>query len=1145
MPYLAESTDTAAAVKYVLQNSFTSQEGDRDGIRDILVIVTDGLSNNKTQTLNIAKNLSSTNIRTLAIGVGYQFDKEELIALASDDKDVYNVTSYEALSTLQQELTITACSVDGGWGAWTNWTTCTVTCGGGTQYSERFCNNPAPAYGGKACVGHPREIRSCNTNPCPQVIDCVSKPADIVFLLDSSGSIGNDSFETQRQFVSQYVNAFPIGPDNVQIGVVIYSDFPQLVFNLNNFTDNATLIENINKIPYTRGTTNTAGAIQFVLDNSFIPSAGDRDDVGNVLIVITDGQSNNKTETLFMADRLRRSNLTVFAVGVGAGADFEELKAIATNNQYVFNVTTYDALSELQYELARAACIVNQPVTYISTYLQAMVTVVDNIQYNGKKHSLQIDLTNTGPYSLDLGNLSAKIYFNSFHLLEPDHISPKGSYVLPGQGIKVTHVKGTLFSLEPTDSLTAIGPNETVSINILAKGSAVSKSDIPPNWYVAIENYKPAVLQSTKPGKQFVSNFVTPAQWKRNRNDTYNPPTPEERFEHYTVSTPSGDEKTIIPTPEFIQIRKENIVEVHNFTIYATSEVEQEAKYLAAKLNFGEPQIVTRIPYQKSDSVLLWVDKSIHILESPEGYSLKVNSRSQSVSITGKGKTGVFYGIQSLLSLIEGPNGQNVSEVTIYDQPRSEYRGMEIDMSHNFHSKEEILKLIDAMGMYKMNKLHLHLTDDEGWRIEIPGLPELTEVGSQRCHDLSETVCLLPQHGSGPDNSTLGSGYLSVDDYKEIVQRAEGQHIEVIPELDIPGHSRAAIRAMESRFNRLKNSDLLEALRYRLVEPGDLSVYITPWLYTDNTMNPCIDSTYNFIDKVVTELKNMQPSLRMIHIGGDEIPSGAWTNSSSCHRLAETAMGFKDTKFVQEFFLERVSSLTQQKGLQLGAWQGILTDKYSKEVINRDKLSNAEVYAQVWNNVNSQKYAYDFANKRFKVIMSQASHFYFDTAQEASSEERGVYFASRFTDTQKTFSFMPENLYGTITENTDGKKITREELCADSKNCPALKLKKNIAGLEGCLWSETLYEEKDFDYMVYPRLLALAERAWYHAEWEDIDDVVRRKEEMNKDWDGFAKAVGSKELRRLETRGINYRIAPPGARLDSFHSFFLELFSFL
>lgn len=187
----------------------------------------------------------------------------------------------------------------------------------------------------------------------------------------------------------------------------------------------------------------------------------------------------------------------------------------------------------------------------------------------------------------------------------------------------------------------------------------------------------------------------------------------------------------------------------------------------------------------------------------------------------------------------------------IKDAPRFDYRGMMIDISRNFHEKNSILKLIDAMAIYKMNKLHLHLSDDEGWRLEIPGVEELTSFGGSRCHDIS--MCLAPQIGSGATTGTSGTGYLTVQDYKEILERAKILHIEIIPEFDMPGHSHAAIKAMEYRFKNYNSSTnetvRANAAKFLLTEPGDTSEYLSIQLFKDNAVNPCLNSTYDLIDR--------------------------------------------------------------------------------------------------------------------------------------------------------------------------------------------------------------------------------------------------------------------------------------------------------
>ena len=165
----------------------------------------------------------------------------------------------------------------------------------------------------------------------------------------------------------------------------------------------------------------------------------------------------------------------------------------------------------------------------------------------------------------------------------------------------------------------------------------------------------------------------------------------------------------------------------------------------------------------------------------PGAYELKIGKKE--ARVIGFDQAGVFYGLQSILSLVPSDGSGKIATLDASDAPRFQYRGIFLDVARNFHKKDAVLRLLDQMAAYKLNKFHFHLSDDEGWRIEIPGLPELTEVGGQRCHDLSETTCLLPQYGQGPD---AYGGFFSRQDYIDIIKYAQARQIEVIPEIDMP-----------------------------------------------------------------------------------------------------------------------------------------------------------------------------------------------------------------------------------------------------------------------------------------------------------------------------------------------------------------------
>ena len=212
------------------------------------------------------------------------------------------------------------------------------------------------------------------------------------------------------------------------------------------------------------------------------------------------------------------------------------------------------------------------------------------------------------------------------------------------------------------------------------------------------------------------------------------------------------------------------------------------------------------------------------------------------------------------------------------DAPRFGYRGLMLDVARNFQPKAAVLRVLDLMARYKLNAFHFHLTDDEGWRLEIPSLPELTSVGARRGHTLDSSRFLPPAYGSGPDvDQPFGSGFYSRADYVEILRYAAARHIEVIPELEMPGHARAAIKAMEARFRTLQaTGDAEGASRFLLSDPEDRSIYTSAQGYHDNVMNPALPSTYAFIERVVQDLVALHREagvpLRNLHVGGDEVP---------------------------------------------------------------------------------------------------------------------------------------------------------------------------------------------------------------------------------------------------------------------------------
>ncbi|WP_109806212.1 family 20 glycosylhydrolase [Sphingosinithalassobacter portus] len=511
-----------------------------------------------------------------------------------------------------------------------------------------------------------------------------------------------------------------------------------------------------------------------------------------------------------------------------------------------------------------------------------------------------------------------------------------------------------------------------------------------------------------------------------------------------------------------------------------------------------------------------------------EGYHLQVEDGA--IDITASSPAGAAYALRSLGQETAYEKG-SLRPMAIDDAPAYPYRGLHIDLARNFHSKAELLKLIDAMAAYKLNKLHLHLADDEGWRLAIKGLPELTEIGSRRCGDPSEMTCLAPQLGAGPTGTGPQNGYLSDADYIEIVRAAAARHIEVIPSLDMPGHSRAAIRSMEVRYKQLMDAGEPEqAAAYRLVEPGDTTRYRSIQNYDDNTLNVCLPQTYRFfgttLDAVIALHKAAGVPLNIFHIGADET-AGAWTESPACKALmARTGMKADQ---LGAYFIERVAKMIADRGIKVAGWSDGLS--------HTDPAKMPEhVQSGIWGGLFTGAVAetHEQSNRGWDTVLSIPDFDYFDMPYAPDPNERGYDWATRGIDTRQVFAFMPGNLAANAAIMKD---ITAHPQTLD--DATPLEPGRLIEGIQAQLWSETVRGDAAVDYMLFPRLLAFAERAWRKPEWEpayqpgasySYQDPRVDRAAIDSAWRNFAGRM-SAQFPLLDKAGIRYRLAPPGARV--------------
>jgi hexosaminidase len=508
---------------------------------------------------------------------------------------------------------------------------------------------------------------------------------------------------------------------------------------------------------------------------------------------------------------------------------------------------------------------------------------------------------------------------------------------------------------------------------------------------------------------------------------------------------------------------------------------------------------------------------------SAEAYTLVVDP-SQGIRIVGASPAGVFYGLQSLRSMLppSGPTpraGVDLRAIRVVDAPRFGYRGFMLDVARNFHPKPVVLRTLDLLARYKINVFHVHLTDDEGWRIELPSLPELTALGARRGHPPDAGTHLPPAFGSGPTvDRPFGSGFYSRADWIEILRYAAAQHIEVIPEIEMPGHARAAIKAL------------------KLNDPGDTSKYTTAQGYHDNVLNPALEMTYAFIERVVGDLAAIHREagvpLRHIHMGGDEVPSGVWEGSPAvqAYMKAHNLASVDDLWFV---FYGRVEQIVKAQDVSLGGWEEMAVRRTSRDG-HRMNIANPDFAthgwrAYVWNNVpgwGNEDLAYGLANGGYDVVLSPVSNFYFDLAWNQNPEESGLDWGG-YVDLRKPFEFIPFDYYRNA--HADPAVFVGKERLTDYG-------RTHIVGIQGNLWSETLGADGRVEYMLAPRLLALAERAWAaDPDWATERDPAKSASLFRDAWSRFVNVVGQRELPRLdrEVPALTYRIPTPGLKSEA------------
>jgi hexosaminidase len=744
--------------------------------------------------------------------------------------------------------------------------------------------------------------------------------------------------------------------------------------------------------------------------------------------------------------------------------------------------------------------------------------------YSSDSHSIAIfTLKNNSLYSLE--STKWKLFFSQ----APRPLNQSDS----NQTARVEHVNGDYYRLIPTNKFN-LKPGDSIEISYEFDWLMLKETDAPRGLYFVTYDKKGKEL-AISPVKDYIVKPIKPAAEANSEND-YKPASPEWQYlqNERIKQLPEKEWQRLIPNPVKITGNNRVITIDSTFLVVSDKDLENEASYLCEMLKSTAGFRLKTAEALKPGYKYILLKMTSMLVNGIEEESYKLSVSDSAIEIYGNDRAGVFYGIQSLLSLIpiESYKKKNMEiilkSVQIEDAPRFPYRGLHIDVCRHFQPKVEILKIIDLMAFYKLNKLHLYLTEDEGWRIEIKGLPELTQVGSKRGHCPTEDKMLNPAYGSGPDpenNQAYGSGYYSREDFIEIIQYAFKRHIQVIPGINFPGHARAAIKSMEARYRRLRSKGrLFKAKEFRLIDPNDQSVYRSAQFCNDNIVDISLESVYRFYETVVAEIAGMYKEAAVpfnyIYTGGDEVPEGAWAGSTDCIKLMQK-MQIKDSRNLQIYFSERILKILEKYNLIAGGWEEIALKRNEnrEQKVNTDFI-NKNMVPYVWNNLKgAEDLGYKLANEGYPVILCCVTNFYFDQAYNSDPMEPGLYWGG-YTDEYDPWIAAPYNM----TRNKPGLV----PLNIDSR--------KNILGLQAQLWSETITGPEMLEYYLLPKMISFAERAWAtQPVWEEMPESKEKTKLIELQWNQFINAVSQRDLPRLNTifDGFNYRVPPPGAIIDN------------
>lgn len=728
-------------------------------------------------------------------------------------------------------------------------------------------------------------------------------------------------------------------------------------------------------------------------------------------------------------------------------------------------------------------------------------------------YSSQFVITNISGATLDR---EWQLFFNQF----------SRTVKLPADcPLDIEEVSTTYYRMMPNTRYVPLAAGDSIVLDVLMRGTMVNYCYRPQGAHIVIngdlEHPQPIALQYSlldlpeqrRPGVPYPDGEL---MWQYNEQinnigDAY-----------------TGNDYDIFPTPKQVEVqagftRIGNLVTVKcGSWLKAFSKDSREVKkYLVEEL---KSRGIYNASGQKTQ-ISFTIKGSIN--KNKEYYTLDVADGK--IRIEAAGVEGARNGIKTLMAAFDHCKDHTLQNAHVADWPDLHYRGFMLDIARNFTSFDHLKSFIDLLSYYKINRYQFHFTDDEAWRVEIPGLPELTEVASRRGCTLTESGYLaqiFDGTGNPNDGSQSANGFLTRRQFIDLLKYANLRGVKIIPEIETPGHSRAAIIAMRNRQAKYAAVNRTLADEYVLWDDQNTSQYTSAQSYHDNVLNVASDGVYRFLAKVVDELAKMYREaglkLDIVHLGGDEVAMEAWSQSPAVQELMRRE-GIADAHGVNEYYLRRISDILYQRGILIEGWQEIAMNR--SEAFKRD-IASRIVGVNAWSTVGSRDVVpYTLANDGYPVILSNVTNFYMDMGYNWHLYEQGLHWGGK-VDELDAWSALPWNIYASARTQIDGTPI---DVVTNGTGKPSLIKKENIIGVQAQLWAETIRNFDQVQYLTLPKVLGVVERGWNaQPDWAlhlaNVEQYDSARHQYNL-------KIGTRELPVLNKLGYNFRIGQPGIRV--------------